>query len=236
MVNSRIFTTSNLEWHLEEQLWRINGTSTCGKKMESDIPARIPRAYLYGGCHKYPSEMLACVRRLLLMGHAKEIHLTSCLLPPPLTCVTEADEGRSPYGCTPLPEITVGLWLCLRSCEQPRVTPDKWPEWRTWALMFFVTSGQWWKNAQEFGRRDGEIFPKADLEMIMRSKTNKPGELCSQDFLIPQSQHDTHGTSLAFGQDLWSNQSPPAGTLLVCAPVTTQRCAAAKETSQLTKT
>lgn len=161
--------------------------------------------------------MLACLHKLLFTGHAKQIYLMSRSLPPPLTRATEADEGRSPCGCTPLPEITVGWWL-WRSCEQPRVTPDKWPEWRTWARMLFVTSRQQRWNATGIWEKLWWDFSWGGLRDDHKEQDKQAWRASQcQDFLIPQSQHDTRRTSLAFGQDLWWNRSPPAGTLLVCA-------------------
>ena len=191
--------------------------------MKSDILACIPCAYLYGGCHKYPLETLACLHRLLFLGRTKWIYLASRSLPLPPTCATKADETGNLCGCTPLPEATVAPWIS--DCDWGLVN-NPWlfrvngHRWRTQALVLFVISRQQQWNATGVWQKLSHLvrfFLRWTYMWSWRARQTILVSLQCQDFVITQSQYDTQGTSLAFGQDLWWNLSLPAGTFLVYA-------------------
>lgn len=101
--------------------------------MKSDILAYIPCAYLYGECHKYPLEMLACLHgcssQATQNGFASR---PSCFLTPSLC----NKETQGLCDCTPLPETPysfqnfyllhekTNVLLCTRQ-ERPSVLGKK---------------------------------------------------------------------------------------------------------------
>lgn len=104
-------------------LWQINGTSTCGEDMKSDILAYIPCAYLYGECHKYPLEMLACLHGCSSQATQKDLRHVPVAFSPP-TCATKRPRAcvTAPHSQKPHTVFKIFTFCMIKRmcCSAPR--------------------------------------------------------------------------------------------------------------------